>query len=138
MLDAILGKAPPLKVMGTDYPTPDGTAVRDYIHVTDLALAHVAALRHLLAGGAPLILNLGTGQGYSVAQVIAAAERITGRAVPREEAPRRPGDPPALVADAGRAAATLGLAMRHSDLDTIVATAWRWHERKWQLPYLPG
>jgi UDP-arabinose 4-epimerase len=138
VLDAVLGKAPPLRVMGTDYPTADGTAVRDYIHVTDLALAHVAALEHLLAQQGSLSLNLGTGQGYSVAEVIAAAERVTGRKVPHGHAPRRPGDPPALVADPTRSRQALGLAHARSDLETIIATAWRWHERKWRLPYMPG
>jgi UDP-glucose-4-epimerase GalE len=128
LLDAILGTRPPLKVFGDDYPTPDGTAVRDYIHVCDLAAAHVAALRWLLAGKPSLSLNLGTGRGYSVREVVACAERVTGRPVPLEMAPRRPGDPPALVADPGRALELLGVEARNSrSLERIIETAWAWH-----------
>jgi UDP-glucose 4-epimerase len=104
--------------------------VRDYIHVTDLADAHVLALQHLERGGASAALNLATGKGYSVREVIAAAERVTQHRIPRREAARRPGDPPALVADAGRARTLLGWTPRHSDLDTILATAWAWHRRR--------
>ncbi len=129
IFDAALGRRAQIDVYGTDYPTPDGSAVRDYIHVGDLAEAHVLALGHLERGGDSLALNLGTGQGHSVREVIAAAERVTGRRVPRREAPRRPGDPPALVADAARARAVLGWTPRQSDLDTILATAWAWHQR---------
>jgi UDP-glucose-4-epimerase GalE len=121
-----LGHRPALEVYGTDYPTPDGTAVRDYVHVTDLASAHVLALRYLLDGGASTALNLGVGHGYSVREVIEAAERITGATVSVVERPRRAGDPPALIADAGRARATLGWRPEHSHLDEIVATAWTW------------
>jgi UDP-arabinose 4-epimerase len=117
---------PALRILGTDYPTPDGTAIRDYIHVSDLAGAHVRALRHLLAGGASVQLNCGTGVGHSVKQVVGAVERISGRAVPAELAPRREGDAPALVADARRIHAAFGWEPRYSSLDTIVATAWRW------------
>ncbi len=130
ILDAALGKRPQIDIFGTDYPTPDGSAVRDYIHVQDLAEAHVAAIRHLMAGGASLQLNLGTGTGHSVREVIAAAERITGRKVPRREAPRRAGDPAALVADPGKAKALLGWQARMSDLDSILGTAWAWHNRE--------
>ena len=126
-IDAALGLAPPLKVMGTDYDTPDGTAVRDYIHVTDLADAHVRALAFLEHGGASAALNLGTGQGHSVRDVIAMVERVTGLKVPRTDAPRRAGDPPALVAAPGRAKALLGWQPTWSDLDTIVRTAVAWH-----------
>jgi UDP-arabinose 4-epimerase len=129
VLDAALGRRAQIDVFGTDYPTPDGTAIRDYIHVGDLADAHVLALRHLAQGGDSVALNLATGQGHSVREVIAAAERITGRRVPRRESPRRPGDPPALVADPGRARDLLGWTPRLSDLDTILATAWAWHRR---------
>ncbi|MGO8916475.1 MAG: UDP-glucose 4-epimerase GalE [Stellaceae bacterium] len=129
IFDAALGRRAQIDVYGTDYPTPDGSAVRDYIHVGDLAEAHVLALGHLERGGDSLALNLATGQGHSVREVIAAAERVTGRRVPRREAPRRPGDPPALVADAARARAVLGWTPRQSDLDTILATAWAWHQR---------
>jgi UDP-glucose-4-epimerase GalE len=129
VLDAALGRRTQIDIFGTDYPTPDGSAIRDYIHVQDLAEAHVAALRHLLDGGGSLQLNLGTGTGESVRAVIDAVERITGRTIPRREAPRRAGDPPALVADAARAKEVLGWAARISDLDTIIATAWQWHNR---------
>jgi UDP-glucose-4-epimerase GalE len=129
ILDAALGRRAQIDVYGTDYPTPDGSAIRDYIHVGDLADAHVLALGHLERGGASLALNLATGQGHSVREVIDAAERVTGRGVPRRETERRPGDPPALVADATRARAILGWTPRQSDLDTILATAWAWHQR---------
>ena len=129
-LRAALGTGEPVAIFGTDYPTPDGSAVRDYIHVTDLADAHVRALADLAAGGAGGALNLGTGRGISVREVIAAVERVTGRPVPRREAPRRPGDPPELVADPGLAAARLGWRPRHSDLDTIVRTALAWETRR--------
>ncbi|HYM33353.1 MAG TPA: UDP-glucose 4-epimerase GalE [Candidatus Cybelea sp.] len=129
VLDAALGRRAQIDIFGTDYPTPDGTAIRDYIHVQDLADAHVLALEHLRSGGASLALNLGTGSGYSVREVINAAERITGRRVPRHETKRRPGDPPALVANAGLARKVLGWTPRISDLDTILRTAWAWHCR---------
>ena len=127
-LDAVLGRRPPLKVLGDDYPTPDGTAIRDYIHVSDLAEAHVRALEALLAGGASRKLNLGTGAGYSVRQVLETVESVTGRSVPCEMAPRRPGDPPELVAAADAARDLLGSGLtRRSDLVSIIETAWRWH-----------
>ncbi len=129
ILDVALGRRAEIEIYGTDYPTPDGSAIRDYIHVGDLAEAHVLALGHLERGGANLALNLATGEGHSVCEVIAAAERITGRGVARREAPRRPGDPPALVADATRARAVLGWTPRQSDLDTILLTALTWHQR---------
>ena len=116
---------PPLRVFGDDYPTSDGTAVRDYIHVADLAEGHLAALRHLRGGGAPGAFNLGTGTGWSVAQVVAAAEAVTGRRVPREVAPRRPGDPPALVADPSKAERVLGWRAQRSGLREMVADAWQ-------------
>jgi len=126
-IDAALGTRPPVAIFGTDYPTPDGTAIRDYIHVTDLAAAHVEALRRLQAGGASMRLNLGTGRGHSVREVIRAIEEVGGRPVPVTAGPRRAGDPPTLVAASARAAAALGWTPRHSDLSNIVATAWRWH-----------
>jgi len=128
LLDAVLGLRPPLQVLGTDYPTPDGTAIRDYVHVADLALAHVRALEHLLTGGGSLVCNLGTGEGHSVRQVIEAAERITGRPVPRVEAPRRPGDPARLVADPGLARERFRLLPSNlAGLERILETAWAWH-----------
>ena len=128
VIDAAQGRRPAVSIFGTDYPTPDGTAVRDYIHVTDLALAHVLAVDRLLGGGESLRLNLGTGQGHSVRDVIRMVEDVGGRPVPVNEAPRRPGDPPELVAAVGKAREALGWVPRHSDLRTIVSTAWRWHE----------
>ena len=129
VLQAALGRRAQIDVLGTDYPTPDGTAIRDYIHVQDLAEAHVRAVEHLLRGGASLELNLGTGTGHSVREVIAAAARVTGRRVPQREAARRPGDPPVLVAEASRAREALGWVPALSSLDTILATAWAWHNR---------
>jgi UDP-glucose-4-epimerase GalE len=129
VLDAALGRRPQIDILGTDYPTPDGSAIRDYIHVEDLADAHVKAIAYLEEGGASTALNLGTGEGQSVRAVIAAAERVTGRRIPKREAPRRAGDPPALVADPRRANAVLGWQPAMSDLDSILRTAWAWHTR---------
>ena len=129
VLRAALGTGEPVEVYGGDYPTPDGTAIRDYIHVTDLGDAHVRALGYLDAGGENGAMNLGTGQGCSVRQVIAAVERIAGRPVPFRETARRPGDPPELVADPALARARLGWQPRHSDLDTIIRTALAWEQR---------
>jgi UDP-arabinose 4-epimerase len=129
ILDAAQGKRAQIDIFGTDYPTPDGTAIRDYIHVQDLAEAHVAAISYLTAGSRSIALNLGTGSGHSVREVIDAAERITGRHIPRRETGRRPGDPAALVADAGKAREAIGWTAKVSDLDSIIGTAWRWHER---------
>jgi UDP-arabinose 4-epimerase len=127
VLATALGRRAQIDIYGTDYETPDGSAVRDYIHVQDLAEAHVAALACLTGGGSSLAVNLGTGSGHSVREVIDAAERITGRRIPRREMPRRPGDPPILVAEVARAKELLGWRARVSDLDTILATAWAWH-----------
>ena len=124
-IDAATGDGPPLSIFGTDYPTADGTCERDFIHVSDLAAAHVEALRHLNAGKTELTLNLGTGKATSVRSVLTAVERITGRHVPVAHAARRPGDPPVLVADASLACQLIGFLPRLSDLDTIVRTAWR-------------
>jgi UDP-glucose-4-epimerase GalE len=129
VLDAVLGRRPAISVFGSDYPTPDGTAVRDYVHVSDLAAAHVAALRHLLSGGDSAAFNLGTGHGASVSEVIAAVETVTGRPVPVEHVPRRVGDPPVLVADPSRAEAGLGWRAA-ADLATIVEDAWRYHRKQ--------
>jgi UDP-arabinose 4-epimerase len=117
----------PLTVFGEDYPTPDGTCIRDYIHVTDLAEAHVAALDYLVAGGETLAVNLGTGRGISVRELLGAVEQVTGQAVRHSVGPRRPGDPAVLVADPALAAATLDWKARKSDIATIVETAWAWH-----------
>jgi len=129
VLDTALGRRAQIDIYGTDYPTPDGTAIRDYIHVTDLAAAHVQALAYLERGGPSIALNLATGHGHSVREVVAAAERVTGRRIPRREIERRAGDPPCLVADATLANRTLGWTPEVSDLDTIIATAWAWHRR---------
>ncbi|HEX9701153.1 MAG TPA: UDP-glucose 4-epimerase GalE [Acidobacteriota bacterium] len=126
VLQAALGQRQAIAVYGDDYPTADGTGVRDYIHVMDLAAAHLAALEHLAGGGPSGVFNLGTGEGHSVLDVVAAGRRVTGREIPATVAPRRAGDPPALVADPRRARAELGWEPRSSDLDTILADAWRW------------
>jgi len=126
VLDAALGRRPAISVFGTDYPTADGTALRDYIHVMDLADAHVAALRHLIAGGESASLNLGTGRGASVREVIRTVETVTGRKVPVREEARRVGDPPALVADPLKAGELLNWRAR-ADLTAMVEDAWRWH-----------
>jgi UDP-arabinose 4-epimerase len=130
VLRAALGQGKPVDIYGTDYPTPDGTAVRDYIHVTDLADAHVRALADLAAGGDSFALNLGTGQGHSVREVVGAVERVSGRPVPRREVARRHGDPPELVADPTLAKSRLGWRPAHSDIDAIVRTALAWETRR--------
>jgi UDP-arabinose 4-epimerase len=126
---AALGKVTPFNLYGTDYATPDGSALRDYIHVEDLAQAHVAALRHLLNGGASEALNLGIGIGTSVLELIAAVDRIGSRSVPIVHCARRAGDPSVLIADAGRARTVLGWLPNFSTIDEIVRTAWSWHNR---------
>lgn len=140
VMNALLGRAPALTVFGTDYPTPDGTAIRDYVHVVDLADAHVLALGHLAeddsADGRPPVgrsevLNLGSGSGSSVRQVVAMAEEVSGRTVPVAYGPRRPGDPVALRADNARAREVLGWGPRHG-LRDIVESAWRWHAARAQ------
>ena len=130
VLDAALGRRPQIDIYGSDYPTRDGTAVRDYIHVQDLAAAHVRAIAYLQDGGGSVAMNLGTGRGHTVREVVDTAERITGRKVPRRYVARRAGDPPELVADARRAREVLGWQAELSDLDSIIGTAWAWHVRK--------
>jgi UDP-glucose 4-epimerase len=127
-LAAAVGMGPDLKIFGVDYPTPDGTCIRDYIHVNDLAEAHVLALHHLINGGSSTTLNLGTGEGSSIMQVMAAVQASTGKQVPWQAAPRRPGDPPALVADPSKAESVLHWKASRT-LDDIVATAWRWMQQ---------
>jgi len=129
VIGAAQGRRPPVKIFGTDYPTPDGSAVRDYIHVADLADAHLRALARLGAGQESQAINLGTGRGHSVKEVIEAVSRVSGKAVPVVESPRRAGDPAELVASPARARDVLGWTCRHSDLETIVRHAWAWHEK---------
>ena len=124
--EVVVGKRESLIVFGTDYDTPDGTGVRDYIHVEDLATAHLDALRWLRAGGESQVLNCGYGHGYSVRDVAKAVERVTGQPLPVREDTRRPGDPPTLVADASRIRELLGWVPRYDDLDRIVATSLAW------------
>lgn len=129
VIETALGRRACIDVFGTDYETKDGTAVRDYVHVSDLADAHVRALRYLLDGGETIALNLGTGEGSSVREVIASVERVTGKKVPWRERARREGDPPVLVADSEEAKRRLRWTPSRSELDVIVRTALRWHER---------
>lgn len=131
VLDAAAGVRPDVTVFGSDYPTQDGTCIRDYIHVTDLAQAHVLALQALQAleaGAATTAYNLGNGKGFSVRQVIDTARAVTGLAIPVRMGPQRAGDPPELVGDASRIRAELGWLPQHADLADIVGTAWRWHQ----------
>ena len=129
---AASGRGGPLAVFGTDYDTPDGSCIRDYIHVDDLARAHLLALAYLMGGGGPLTLNLGTGRGVSVLQVLDAVARVTQRPVPFQTRPRRAGDPARLVADPSLAATRLGFVTRFTDIDTIIAHAAPWfgHEAR--------
>ena len=127
-LDAVRGRRDRLTIHGQDYPTPDGTCVRDYVHVTDLVAAHVAGLEYLLQGGAPDVFNLGSGRGYSVREVVETVARVTGAPVPAEDGPRRPGDCAALVSGSRRAADKLGWQAQAS-LEDMIATAWAWHQR---------
>ncbi|HUO22431.1 MAG TPA: UDP-glucose 4-epimerase GalE [Caulobacteraceae bacterium] len=127
---AVLGTGPALTVFGQDYPTPDGTPIRDYIHVVDLAEAHVLAIRRLMAGGENGVFNVGTGEGVTVMQIIAAAERVLGKKVPYSVGPRRAGDPPSLVADSSRLQAAFGWKPTCSDLDTIIRTAAHWQQTR--------
>ena len=126
VLEVALGQRPHITIFGDDYPTPDGTCIRDYVHVDDLGAAHALALERLEPGRG-LKLNLGTGRGHSVKEVIDACRRVTGHAIPAVLGPRREGDPPELVADAGLARATLGWTPEYTDIESIVRTAWRWH-----------
>jgi UDP-glucose 4-epimerase len=130
VVKAALGQRPDVEVYGTDYPTPDGTAIRDYIHVVDLADAHVRALEYLAGGGESTELNLGTGEGHSVREVVACVGKLCDGSVPSKDAPRRAGDPAVLVADPSKARQVLGWQPQHSDLDTIIQSAWKWHSSK--------
>jgi UDP-glucose-4-epimerase GalE len=130
LCQAMEGKGEPLTVFGTDYDTPDGACIRDYIHVLDLAEAHILTLRRLMDGGPSGIYNVGTGQGASVLEIIAAAEKAMGKPVPHGFGPRRAGDPPSLVADSRRLQADFGWQPRYSDLETIIRTAMRWQRER--------
>ena len=129
-VEAATGKRDHVAVFGTDYPTPDGTCIRDYIHVSDLASAHLLAVESLLNGAPSNRFNVGTGKGYSVREVLQAVEEVTGKKVPYKFGPRREGDPPSLVADSTRLRQSLGWAPQHSDLKTIVKTAWNFDNSK--------
>jgi UDP-glucose 4-epimerase len=129
VLEAMAGRRSDLQILGDDYPTPDGTCIRDYIHVADLADAHVLGLQKLLGEAGQHTYNLGTGRGYSVQQVIDAAKVVTGRGLLAHVAPRRPGDPPVLVASAEKAKRELGWQPRYPELVTILQHAWAWHQR---------
>jgi len=130
LLQHLCGRRPRIRVFGTDYPTPDGTCIRDYIHVSDLAEAHVLAVKALADGAQTASLNLGLGRGYSVREVIETAQRVTGRRARVVEAQRRAGDAPVLVADPSRARQVLGWRPRHDALDPIIETAWNWETKQ--------
>ncbi|MEI7550921.1 MAG: UDP-glucose 4-epimerase GalE [Verrucomicrobiota bacterium] len=125
--DAATGRRAQLEIFGTDYPTPDGTCLRDYVHVDDLSRAHIAAFPRLAQPGTALFYNLGTGRPTSNREVVRAVEKVTGRPIKVVESPRRPGDPPALYADSTKAQRELGWQVKFPDIDAIVATAWKWH-----------
>jgi UDP-glucose 4-epimerase len=127
LLDAALDSGQPVRVFGTDYPTPDGTCIRDYIHVDDLAGAHVQALEHLASGRPSGVFNLGQGRGYSVMEVIAKVQEVTGRPLAVQKVDRRPGDAAVLIASNQKALQHLGWSPRHSELGNIIASAWKWH-----------
>jgi UDP-glucose 4-epimerase len=130
VLDVALGRRQQIRIYGDDYPTPDGTCVRDYIHIEDLAEAHLLALE-ALEGGGQRIYNIGNGSGFSVLEVIDAARRVTGHPIPVEVVDRRPGDPAVLIASAEKIGRDLGWKPRHTSLDTIVASAWEWHQKRY-------
>jgi UDP-glucose 4-epimerase len=125
LLQVVLGRLPQAEIFGTDYPTPDGTCIRDYIHILDLAQAHILGLQPGKTG----FYNLGNGDGYSVREVIRMCEKVTGKKIPAIEKPRRPGDPPKLVASADKAIRELGWKPKFPKLEDIVATAWAWHKK---------
>ncbi|MGL6138254.1 MAG: GDP-mannose 4,6-dehydratase, partial [Planktothrix sp.] len=127
---AALGKRDSISIFGTDYPTPDGTCIRDYIHVTDLATAHILGLEYLLNGGKTDVFNLGNGKGFSVKEVIETAREITGKEIKVIECDRRPGDPPSLVGSGEKARSILGWNPEYPDLQNIMTHAWNWHQKR--------
>ncbi len=129
VLQVALGQRPQAQIYGDDYPTPDGTAIRDYIHVIDLAEAHILALKWLAEGGGSQIFNLGNGAGFSVKEVVEAARQVTGHEIPAQVGPRRPGDPPVLVASSEKIIEKLGWKPKYPELADIIRTAWDWHRR---------
>jgi UDP-glucose 4-epimerase len=133
ILDVALGRRPSIKIFGKDYPTPDGTCIRDYVHVADLAEAHLLALK-ALDQQSRLIYNLGNGKGFSVREVVGSARRVTGHAIPIEEMPPRPGDPAVLIASSEKIGHELGWKPRFDQLDVIVESAWKWHQQRYQQP----
>jgi len=130
ILLAALGKRDSISIFGTDYPTPDGTCIRDYIHVTDLATAHILGLEYLLNGGKTDVFNLGNGKGFSVKEVIETAREITGKEIKAIECDRRPGDPPSLVGSGEKARTILGWNPEYPDLQNIITHAWNWHQKR--------
>ncbi|MBW4424310.1 MAG: UDP-glucose 4-epimerase GalE [Nostoc desertorum CM1-VF14] len=130
VLMAALGKRESISIFGTDYPTPDGTCIRDYIHVNDLADAHILGLEYLLKGDDSEVFNLGNGSGFSVREVIAAAEQVTGTSIAVEERDRRPGDPPILIGSGEKARTILGWQPQYPSIKDIVAHAWQWHQKR--------
>lgn len=130
VLMAALGKRESISIFGTDYPTPDGTCIRDYIHVTDLAAAHILGMEYLLQGGDTAVFNLGNGNGFSVKQVIETAEKVAGRDIKVVESDRRPGDPPILVGSSDKARKILGWKPQYPDIQDIISHAWQWHKQR--------
>ncbi len=129
VIEAAMGKRDSITIFGNDYPTPDGTCLRDYVHVDDLSRAHIAAIPHLAEPDQQLFYNLGTGQPHSVREVIETVEKVSGLKVPVKEGPRRPGDPPSLYADSTKAQKELNWQIQHPGLESIITTAWNWHKR---------
>ena len=130
VLKVATGERESIQLYGTDYPTPDGTCIRDYVHVSDLAQAHLLVLEHILKEGDSAVYNLGNNKGYSVREVVETARRITKHTIPVAEAMRRPGDPAYLVADSSKIRRDLGWQPRYENLETIIETAWNWHRRE--------
>lgn len=129
ILEAAAGRRPHISVFGDDYDTPDGTAIRDYIHVLDLSQAHLLAVKHLQAGGESEFINLGNGTGFSVLEVVEASRKVTGKPIEAVTAPRRAGDPSRLIADSRKARELLGWKPQFADLETIIESAWNWHQK---------